>query len=114
MKKQILATDQIANINNGFFDSELGQAIAEAVAAVLKHGRKATVTAKLEISVQNLSNGTVKIMHDVKSTLPKEKREGGILFVTPEGNLTPNDPAQIKLALQSIETPQQAPLRAVK
>ena len=82
MEKQILATDQIANINNGFFDSELGQAIAEAVAAVLKHGRKATVTAKLEISVQNLSNGTVKIMHDVKSTLPKEKREGGILFVT--------------------------------
>lgn len=32
MEKQILATDQIGNINNGFFDSELGQAIAEAVA----------------------------------------------------------------------------------
>ena len=47
MEKQILATDQIANINNGFFDSELGQAIAVAVAEVLKHGRKATVTAKL-------------------------------------------------------------------
>ena len=38
--------------------------------------------------------------HDIASKLPKEKREGGIVFATPEGNLTTEDPAQAKLDLQ--------------
>ena len=42
----------------------------------------------------------MRISHDIASKLPKEKREGGIVFATPEGNLTTEDPAQAKLDLQ--------------
>ena len=46
------------------------------------------------------------------SKLPKEKREGGIVFATPEGNIQAEDPAQGSLNLKGIpET--KAPLKVV-
>lgn len=98
----VLATEQIGEINRGLLDEELGMAIKEVTAAVLRHGKKGTVTMKLEISAHNFDMGSVKILHDVKAVLPKEKREGGILFATPSGKLTPNDPAQISLELKTV------------
>ena len=99
-KKNIPASVQIPNVNGGWLDAELGEAMSEAVRACLAHGKQAEVTLKLKITAQNISHGTVKIAHDVTSKLPKEKREGGIVFATPEGNLTTEDPAQAKLDLQ--------------
>lgn len=89
-----LATEQIPAINGGWLDTELGEAMSEAVRTVLSMGKQAEVTLKLKIQPQNIGEGTVKISHDVTSKLPKEKREGGIVFATPEGNITPNNPRQ--------------------
>jgi hypothetical protein len=99
-KKIIPATKMLRAINSGLLDTELGEAISAAVAACLSHGKRATVTLKLTIDSQNIKDGTVRISHDIASKLPKEKREGGIVFATPEGNLTTEDPAQAKLDLQ--------------
>ena len=92
-KKIIPATKMLRAINSGLLDTELGEAISAAVAACLSHGKRATVTLKLTIDSQNIKDG-------IASKLPKEKREGGIVFATPEGNLTTEDPAQAKLDLQ--------------
>ena len=113
-KQTILASAQIPDINRGLLDEELGAAIMEVVQQVLRIGKKGTVTLKLDVSLQSFDQGTVKILHDIKTVLPKEKREGAILYAYPSGKLSQDDPNQIKLALQPIETQQQAPLRAVK
>ena len=47
------------------------------------------------------------------SKLPKEKREGGIVFATPDGNIQAEDPAQGKLNLKAAES-EDKPLRFVK
>lgn len=101
-KKIIPASVQIPNVNGGWLDAELGEAMSEAVRACLAHGKQAEVTLKLKITAQNISHGTVKIAHDVTSKLPKEKREGGIVFATPDGNIQAEDPAQGKLKLKQV------------
>lgn len=99
-KPHKLATEQLGIINGGWLDRELGEALSEATRATLSHGRQSEITVKLKITPQNIGSGTVKISHDVISKLPKEKREGGIVFVTPEGNIQADDPAQGKLNLK--------------
>ncbi|MCL9788228.1 hypothetical protein J4530_08670 [Neisseria subflava] len=79
-------------INSGLLDTELGEAISAAVAACLSHGKRATVTLKLTIDSQNIKDGTVRISHDIASKLPKEKREGGIVFATPKATSPPKTP----------------------
>ena len=101
-KKIIPASAQIPNVNSGWLDAELGEAMSEAVRACLAHGKQAEVTLKLKITAQNISHGTVKIAHDITSKLPKEKREGGIVFATPDGNIQADDPAQGKLELKQV------------
>lgn len=110
-KRVIPASEQIPQINSGWLDRELGQAITDAVQACMAHGKNATVTLKLTIAPQNLQQGTVKIAHDVTTKLPKEKREGGIVFATPEGNITADDPAQVKLDLRTIDDKPKAGLK---
>lgn len=112
-KKFVAASKQIPTVNGGWLDRELGEAMSEAVRACLAHGKQAEVTVKLKITPQNISHGTVKIAHDVTTKLPKEKREGGIVFATPDGNIQADDPAQGSLNLKSVEE-QATPLKMVK
>ena len=109
-----LATEQIPAINGGWLDTELGQALSDAVRAALAMGKQAEITLKLKIAPQNIAQGTVKISHDVMCKLPKEKREGGIVFATPEGNIQAHDPAQGKLNLKGISEPQEKTLKLAK
>ena len=103
-KKIIRASQQIGVINSGWLDIELGEAITEATRACLAHGKQAEVTVKLKITSQNIQHGTVKIAHDITTKLPKEKREGGIVYATPDGNIQADDPAQAKLDLKGTAT----------
>ncbi len=103
-KKIIRASQQIGVINSGWLDIELGEAITEATRACLAHGKQAKVTVKLKITSQNIQHGTVKIAHDITTKLPKEKREGGIVYATPDGNIQADDPAQAKLDLKGTAT----------
>lgn len=112
-KKFVPASKQIPTVNSGWLDRELGEAMSDAVRACLAHGKQAEVTVKLKITPQNISHGTVKIAHDVTTKLPKEKREGGIVFATPDGNIQANDPAQGSLNLKAVEE-QTTPLKIVK
>lgn len=105
-KKIIPASEQIKQIGNGYVDLEIGKALSEATAACLEHGKQAVVTVKFVIQQHNHKDGTVKILGDISSKLPKEKTEGSIVYVTPEGNLSVSDPAQINLNLQSIPQPE--------
>ena len=110
-KKFALASKQIPTVNSGWLDRELGEAMAEAVRAVLAHGKQADITVKLKIQPQNIQHGTVKISHDVTSKLPKEKREGGIVFATPDGNIQADDPAQGTLNLKGTGNSEGKPLK---
>lgn len=101
-KKFVPASVQIPTVNSGWLDRELGEAMSDAVRACLAHGRQAEVTLKLKITPQNIAHGTVKIAHDVTTKLPREKREGGIVFATPDGNIQADDPAQASLELKTV------------
>lgn len=102
-KKIIPASVQIPAVNGGWLDHELGEAMSNAVKAVLEHGKQAEIAVKLKIQPQNLRDGTIKISHDVSAKLPKERREGGIVYATPDGNIQANDPKQGNLKLKSVD-----------
>ena len=112
-KKFALASKQIHTVNSGWLDRELGEAMSEAVRACLAHGKQAEITVKLKVTPQNISHGTVKISHDVTTRLPKEKREGGIVFATPDGNIQADDPAQGTLNLKGTGNSEEKPLKMV-
>ena len=112
-KKFALASKQIPTVNSGWLDRELGEAMSEAVRAYLAHGKQAEITVKLKVTPQNISHGTVKISHDVTTRLPKEKREGGIVFATPDGNIQADDPAQGTLNLKGTGNSEEKPLKMV-
>lgn len=101
-KKIIPASDQIKQIGRGYVDLELGEALSTATAACLEHGKQAVVTVKFVIQQHNHKDGTVKILADVASKLPKAKTEGSIVYVTPEGSLSNSDPAQAALNLKAL------------
>lgn len=113
-KKFALASKQIPTVNSGWLDRELGEAMAEAVRAALAHGKQADITVKLKIQPQNIQHGTVKISHDVSTKLPKEKREGGIVFATPDGNIQADDPAQGTLQLKGTGSEEKPVLKIAK
>ena len=112
-KKFALASKQIPTVNSGWLDRELGEAMSEAVRACLAHGKQAEITVKLKVTPQNISHGTVKISHDVTTRLPKEKREGGIVFATPDGNIQADDPAQGTLNLKGTGNSEEKTLKMV-
>lgn len=101
-EQYILASIQIPQIANGVVDIELGKALSEAAAKCLEVGNQATVTVKFVIKQHNNKDGTVRIIADIDSKLPKEKNDGSIVFVTPEGNLSNSDPKQASLKLQTV------------
>ena len=102
VKKRIPASEQLPMIANGSIDQEICEALYLATEKCLEVGSPAVVTVKFTIKQHNHKDGTVKIQCDVASKLPKEKTDGAIVFVTPDGNLANSDPKQQTLNLKPV------------
>lgn len=65
-------------------------------------GRPGSLTITLQLKPGK--GGQIEVFDDIKVKLPKEEKGSSIFFVTPEGNLTRNNPRQPELdGLRAVE-----------
>lgn len=107
--------DQVLDdLNNGQTPTDLAEALQDAVAAVKKTGKVATISFQLKIRPGNRGEvQKVEIEDCIKCNLPTSDRAKSFFFVDSENQLSRRDPNQPELDLKTIETPGPQPLRKV-
>nr|WP_294864379.1 hypothetical protein [uncultured Pseudogulbenkiania sp.] len=108
------ATDQLRDIRAGEMVEELTEEMAKVVNAVLTTGKKGSVTLKISVDPASKGDAVVTITDDIKSTIPREKKAGTLMFALPSGTLQRQDPRQTELNLAAVpKADASAPLAAV-
>lgn len=77
----------------------------EADAARRESSSEGTITIKLKLKVDH--RGVAAIAHDVVTKMPKSKRTPAVMYVTPGGNLTRENPKQQSLPLRDVNKPRE-------
>jgi len=88
-------TDVLAQLRYGKTVAELTEALAELVQGCAQTGKGGSLT--LTIKIAPGKSGQVEISDTVSSKLPAFERATSLFFITPEGNLSRNDPRQAEL-----------------
>lgn len=101
-------------IGEGTFHAECSEELHQMVRKLEQHAydfskAKGTITIALTVDIDR--EGVVTIDPDVKVKVPKPARKKGRFWVTPGGNLSPENPKQQKLPLRDVGA--SAPLRDV-
>lgn len=86
---------------NGGLHGELSDLLAELVLATLEHGKKGSLTVKLEVT-PNADGVTVTITDTVAVKEPEKNRGAGIWFADEDGNLSRRNPYQQELPLREV------------
>lgn len=103
MPRPILET--LREIRKGGFLDEAALKLQELVNAVTTTGKGGKLT--LSISVVPAGRGSVKtvvVQDAIAVNLPQPDREVTIFFPTNDGDLSRSDPAQMPLALRTVDT----------
>lgn len=85
----------LAELRDGNVIIEASEAIKTSIAAVVEHGKPATVTIELTIAplrkgAENLTEAPLVFTGEVKTKLPKADPEATLFFVGDDGNATRN------------------------
>lgn len=94
-------TDTLRHIGGGVFIDTASDKLAELVAAVDSTGKAGSIDMKIKLK-KATRGGAMHITGTVKLNKPAEEPMEAMLFATPEGNLTADDPRQQKLDLKSV------------
>lgn len=88
-------TDTLHQLRFGTLAEDLTKALHELTLRCADTGRAGSLT--LQISLKPGKGGQIEVFDDIKLKLPKEERGSSIMFATPEGNLTREDPRQMQI-----------------
>lgn len=88
--------DTLTAIRFGSLAEDLSTALNQLTTACVETGRKGDLTLKLTLRPGKA--GQLEILDDIKVKLPPAERGTTLMFATPEGNLTREDPRQMQLA----------------
>lgn len=97
--------DTLRLINGGMFVEELTDATAEAIAAAVSAGKKASLTITLDFKPQRGSKEQVTVRHDLKLKLPEFDRPEDHMFVVNGNSLSNKHPRQTELPIASVSRP---------
>lgn len=100
--RQDLFAYTVAQLRAGMTQEELSEQLNECVQQASASGKSAKLTLELTIKPQGAS-GQYILTDKITAKLPKSDREATLMFGTPEGNLTREDPRQTKLPLRQVE-----------
>jgi hypothetical protein len=104
--------DTLKELRFGQLVVELGEQVAAIAKACSETGRKGELTLKLVFRPGKA--GQLEVFDDVKTKVPQFDRESTLVFVTPDGNLTREDPRQATLpGLRKVDTNPDAALTKV-
>lgn len=90
----------LSTARSGCLADEASESLHQCVEAARDTGKTAVIT--LMLTVKPNGHGQVSISDDIKTRVPKLDKGSTILFVTPEGNLTRDDPRQQNLPLREV------------
>jgi hypothetical protein len=88
-------TDTLNHMRFGTLSEDLTKALHELTQKCADTGRSGKLT--LELQLKPGKGGQIEVFDDIRVKLPKEERGSTILFATPEGNLTREDPRQMQI-----------------
>lgn len=104
----------VQQIDDGVLHAELSEAVQEITSKLAEQAGHTGLTAKgaltLTLGFAAKKNGTVDIVADVKTKMPKPVRGGSVFWVTDGGNLSPSNPRQQRLPLREVPTIDDPPL----
>lgn len=95
----------LVNFNRGRTHDELTARMAEVSAAVAATGKAGSLTLTIKITPAKGVDGMVVVDDDVKAKVPQLARPAAMYYVTDEGALSENHPAQ--LGMFSVQGEQQ-------
>lgn len=99
-------TDTLREIGGGKFAEELNQEFQKLVLAVKDVGRSGSLSVTIKLKPNR--GGAFEIEHDYNVKSPQFERPTDIMFVTSDGALVRNNPAQGTLPLRDV-TPAPSP-----
>lgn len=91
----------LSQLRYGASQQELSEQLAQCVERARETGKVAEITLKIKIKPQG-NSGQYILLDEVKTKVPEPVKEQTIMFGTPEGNLTREDPRQQKLPLRDV------------
>lgn len=95
-------TDTLNTLRFGTLNDDLSDALHELIEKCANTGKAGTLT--LQLTLKPGKGGQIEVIDDLKVKLPKEEKGTTLMFATPEGNLTREDPRQLKLeGLRSVD-----------
>ncbi len=97
----------------GAVADELSERLAECVQRAGETGKQAKLTLTLTIKPSG-GQGQYEIRDQIKTVLPELDKGLTLMFGTPEGDLTREDPRQQKLELRKVTNDQPENLRKVE
>lgn len=105
MKADTSFKQAMALLRHGDCEEEVNAKLTECLQATMDTGKASTLTIKL--SIKPNGNGVVKVVDDIKATVPKFDKEPTVLFTDKNNQLVREDPRQQKLDLQNLEQKRQ-------
>lgn len=93
----------IAALNYGSTLEELSERLSQCVAASRDTGKASTLNLTLKIKPHR--NGQYELAEKITTKIPDPERGITLMFGTPDGNLTRDDPRQIQLDLRTVDEP---------
>ena len=95
-------TDTLNALRFGTLNDDLSESLHELTERCANTGKSGTLT--LQLTLKPGKGGQIEVIDDIKVKLPKEEKGTTLMFATPEGNLTREDPRQLKLdGLRSVD-----------
>ena len=95
-------TDTLNQMRFGTLSDDLTKALHDLTQKCNDTGRAGKLT--LELQLKPGKGGQIEVFDDIRVKLPKEERGSTIMFSTPEGNLTREDPRQLQIeGLRAVE-----------
>ena len=94
-------TDTLRLLEGGAFLDVASEKLNDLVKRIDETGRAGKLTITLEL--KRARTGAINIIPTVVAKVPETKAEPSMLWVTAEGNLTVDNPAQQKLDLRTVE-----------
>lgn len=85
----------LVNFNRGRTHDELTARMAEVSAAVAETGKAGSLTLTIKITPAKGVDGMVLVEDDVKAKVPQLSRPAAMFYVTDDGTLSENHPAQL-------------------
>jgi hypothetical protein len=87
--------DTLVALRYGTLVEDLTKQMNELTAKCAETGRAGALTLTLQLKPGK--GGQIEVFDDIKVKAPKEERGSSIFFVTPENNLTRDDPKQLSI-----------------